>query len=88
MGLGQLYTSLQALNAARETLDFQKDYANRNLANQAKMINTAYDDRARIAALLEGSVNSDGSVGATPQSRIDEKVAKAKEKHVDGSPIG
>ena len=101
MGLGQLagmglqaYGGLQnyklgkqALGLAKKQFNFQKDLANRNLANQAKTINNAYDNAGQVAAGMIGGTDSAGNFGFTSQDVVDKYSERAKEKHVDGSAI-
>ena len=87
-GLANAYLGFKALDQAKKQFSFQKGLANRNLANQAKVINNTYDNAGQVAAGMIGSVNSDGSFGTTPQAIVDQYASEAKKKHVDGSPIG
>lgn len=94
-GIGQLamqglgaYSALQGLglakdqlNLANKSFNFQKGLANRNLANQAKTINNAYDNAAQVAAGMTGSF---GLVDPATVKRYEDN---AKRKHVDASPI-
>lgn len=52
--LGNLWGSSRALGLARDQFNFQKEFANTNLANQIKSYNTALEDRARSRAAVEG----------------------------------
>lgn len=52
--LGNLWGANRALGLARDQFNFQKDFANTNLANQIKSYNTALEDRARSRAVVEG----------------------------------
>ena len=67
---------------AEDMLEFQRDLANRNLGNQVKQINNQYDSNARIAAAFTG-----GTGGLSEAELRDKYLARAKEKHLDGTPI-
>ena len=89
LGIGQSFLGLQnyrlakkQLGLAREQFAFEKGLANRNIANQAKLINTQYDNAAQVAAGMMGSG------GMTNQAIVDRYAQKAKEQYVDASPIG
>lgn len=86
-GLANAFMGYKAYGLAKDQFRFQKGLANRQLANQAKMINNAYDTAAQVAAGMRGSVNADGTIGMTDKAIIDQYAARAKERHVDGSPI-
>lgn len=86
-GLANAFMGYKAYGLAKDQFRFQKGLANRQLANQAKMINNAYDTSAQVAAGMIGSRNADGTYGMTDQAIIDRYATKAKERHVDGSPI-
>lgn len=93
-GLASAYTGFQniglankSLGLAKKQFNFQKDLANRNLANQAKTINNAYNNAAQVAGGMIGSVDAQGNYGATSQAIMDQYAAKAKEQHVDGSAL-
>lgn len=90
----QAYTGFQniglankALSFAKKQFNFQKALANRNLANQAKTINNAYDASAQVAAGMIGGQDAAGNYGFTSQDIIDKYAAIAKEKHVEGSAL-
>ena len=87
-GLASAYTGFKALQQAQDQFDFQKKLANRNIANQAKVINNTYDNAAQVAAGMIGGRDSSGNFGMTDQAIIDRYARKAKDKHVDGSSIG
>lgn len=52
--LGNLYAGFKQLSLANKQFQFQKEFANANLANQIKSYNTALEDRARARAAMEG----------------------------------
>lgn len=58
MGLGNLWGAWQSNKLAKDQLNFTKDFANRNLANQTKAYNTALEDRARSRAAVEGQTSA------------------------------
>lgn len=96
IGLGglQAYTGLQSLGLGKKALGlaknqfaFEKGLANRNLANQAKTINNAYDASAQVAAGLIGGKDATGRYTTTNQEIIDKYASSAKDKYVDGSAI-
>ena len=92
-GLANAYMGYNNYKLAKEQFGFQKGLANRNLANQAKVINNSYDDAAQVAAGMIGggsynpATDSQGNYGMTDQAIIDRYAQKAKEQHVDGSPV-
>lgn len=63
--IGNLWNAFQAQKLAKESFNFQKDFANRNLANQISSYNTALSDRARSRGVTEGQT----------QEQIDQYVA-------------
>ena len=86
-GLASAYTGYKNYQMAKDQFGFQKGLANRNLANQAKTINNAYNNAAQVAAGMVGGKTASGVYGLTDQAIIDRYAASAREKHVDGSPI-
>lgn len=92
-GLANAYMGYKNYKLAKKQFGFQKGLANRNLANQAKVINNTYDNAAQVAAGMIGggsynpATDSQGSYGMTDQAIVDRYAQKAKEKHVDGSPV-
>ena len=92
-GLAGAYTAYKGLQLAKDQFSYQKGLANRNLANQAKIINNSYDNAAQVAAGMIGggsynpATDSQGNYGMTDQAIVDRYAQKAKDKHVDGSPI-
>ena len=92
-GLASAYTAYKGLQLAKDQFRYQKGLANRNLANQAKIINNSYDNAAQVAAGMIGggsynpATDSQGNYGMTDQAIVDRYAQKAKEQHVDGSPV-
>ena len=86
-GLASAYTAYKGLQLAEDQFKYQKGLANRNLANQAKVINNSYDNAAQVAAGMIGGKDVSGNYGFTNQAIVDDYAKKAKEKHVDGSAI-
>lgn len=86
-GLANAYLGYKNYQLAQDQFKFQKGLANRNLANQAKIINNTYDNAAQVAAGMIGGKDAQGNYGVVNQSTVDRYANKAKEKHVDGSPI-
>ena len=78
-GLGDLWLGFQNYNLAKDAYDFQTALANRNIANQAKLINNRYDNAAIANAQLSG-YNYDRALAAAK--------AQAEKQYVDGSYIG
>ena len=93
-GLANAYMGYKNYKLAKEQFGFQKGLANRNLANQAKVINNTYDNAAQVAAGMIGggsynpATDTQGSFGMVDQATVDQYAKQAKEKHVDGRPIG
>ena len=86
-GLAQAFVGMKNYELAQQQLKYQKGLANRNLANQAKIINNTYDNAAQVAAGMIGGKDVSGNYGFTNQAIVDDYAKKAKEKHVDGSAI-
>ena len=86
-GLANAYLGYKNYQLAKKQFGFQKGLANRNLANQAKIINNTYDNAAQVAAGMIGGKDASGNYGFTDQAIVDDYAKKAKEKHVDGSAI-
>ena len=86
-GLAQAFVGMKNYELAQQQFKYQKGLANRNLANQAKIINNTYDNAAQVAAGMIGGKDVSGNYGFTNQAIVDDYAKKAKEKHVDGSPI-
>ena len=86
-GLANAYMGYKNYGLAKDQFNFQKGLANRNLANQAKVINNAYDNAAQVAAGMIGGRDSFGNYGMTSTDIVNKYSNKAKEQHVDGSAI-
>ena len=86
-GLAQAFVGMKNYELAQQQFKYQKGLANRNLANQAKIINNTYDNAAQVAAGMIGSKDASGNYGFTDQAIVNDYTNKAKEKHVDGSAI-
>lgn len=64
MGIGSAYTGYKNYKLAKEAFGFEKALAQRNLANQAQLINNAIDASANVssglnASMLKGSAYND-----------------------------
>lgn len=86
-GLAQAFVGMKNYELAQQQFKYQKGLANRNLTNQAKIINNTYDNAAQVAAGMIGGKDVSGNYGFTNQAIVDDYAKKAKEKHVDGSAI-
>ena len=86
-GLANAYMGYKNYGLAKDQFNFQKGLANRNLANQAKVINNAYDNAAQVAAGMIGGRDNSGNYGMTSADIVNKYSNKAKEQHVDGSAI-
>ena len=86
-GFQQLGLANKAYNLAKQQFGFQKALANRNLANQAKIINNTYDNAAQVAAGMIGSQDANGNFGFTDPNVVKQYANKAKKQHVNGSAI-
>ena len=87
-GLMNAYTGYKNYKLAKEQFGFEKAAMNRNIANQAKVINNTYDNAAQVAAGMIGAKDSAGNYGMTNQEVVDRYAANAEKKHVDGSKVG
>ena len=61
-GLGtiaNLWGGFEARNLAKKQFKFQKDFAEKNYANQISSYNTALEDRSRSRAVVEGQSSSE-----------------------------
>lgn len=81
-GLANYFNGQNMLGLAKDQFNFQKQLANRNLANQAKIINNQYDSSAQVAAAMAGER------GTTTDEKIRRYENNARSKHVDGSWVG
>lgn len=70
--IGNLWGASKQLGLAKKTFNFQKDFANTNLANQISSYNTSLADRARARYAFEGRSQEDA------QSYIDENRLKER----------
>ena len=86
-GLAQAFVGMKNYELAQQQFKYQKGLANRNLANQAKIINNTYDNAAQVAAGMIGGKDVSGNYGFTDQAIVNDYAKKAKEKYVDGSAI-
>lgn len=86
-GLQQLGLANKALGLAKQQFGFQKALANRNLANQAKIINNTYDNAAQVAAGMVGGRDASGNYGFTDPTVVNQYANRARNQHVDGSAI-
>ena len=84
-GLANAYMGYKNYLLAKDQFNYQKGLANRNLANQAKIINNTYDTAAQVAAGMIGGRDSLGNYGFTSQDVIDRYANSAKDKHVSGT---
>lgn len=57
--IGNIWGAWQANKLAKDQLNFTKNFANRNLANQTQSYNTALEDRARARAAVEGQTSAE-----------------------------
>ena len=78
-GLLDWQLGVQNYNLAKDAYEFQTALANRNLANQAKLINNRYDTAATVGAQLSG-YDYDKALASQQD--------QARKQHVDGSYIG
>ena len=84
-GLANAYMGYKNYQFAKDQFNYQKGLANRNLANQAKVINNAYDNAAQVAAGMIGGRDSSGNYGFTNQDVVNRYSNTAKDKHVSGT---
>ena len=59
--LGNIWGAWQSHKLAKDQLNFTKDFANRNLANQTQAYNTALEDRGRSRAAAEGQTSAEAA---------------------------
>lgn len=81
-GIASYFNGQKMLGLAKDQFEFQKGLANRNLANQAKIINNQYDSSAQVAAAMAGRN------GQTTNEKIKRYEDNARNKHVDSSWVG
>ena len=72
LGLGNLANALGQYNLAKKQFKFQRDFAERNLANQTKTYNTELEHQARLRS---AQASSDGRAN---ESSVEEYVRKNK----------
>ena len=87
-GLANAFLGYKNYKLAKKQFGFEKAAINRNIANQAKIINNAYDNAAQVAAGMIGGRDNIGNYGMTNQEVVDRYAANAEKKHVDGSRVG
>lgn len=87
-GIGNMFNAYKQYGLAKRKFAFEKAAANRNVANQAKIINNTYDNAAQVAAGMIGGKDSEGNYGYVDQGLVNAYAQKAKDKHVDGSKLG
>ncbi len=81
-GLGTAYTGYKNYKLAKEAFEFEKNLAQLNVANQAKMINNAYASAANVGAGLSAGAST---YGAGLGALRDEHMSAAKSKYVSGT---
>lgn len=87
-GLANAFLGYKNYKLAKDQFGFEKAAMNRNIANQAQVINNAYDNAAQVAAGMIGGVDSAGNYGMVNQDIVNRYAANAEKKHVDGSRVG
>jgi hypothetical protein len=87
-GLANAYLGFKNYSLAKKQFGFEKAAINRNIANQAKIINNAYDNAAQVAAGMVGGRDAQGNFGYTDPAIVERYAKKAEEKHVDGNKVG
>lgn len=83
-GLANAFLGYKNYKLAKQQFGFEKAAMNRNIANQAKVINNAYDNAAQVAA----GMSLDSSYGLARENLAKQYAADAEKKHVDGSRVG
>lgn len=87
-GLQSANTAKKQLGLANRQFDFEKGLANRNLANQAQTINTAYNAAGQAAMGLLGGIDAVTGQTITPDAETLRKAEEAiKSSYVSGTPI-
>lgn len=79
-GLANAYVGYKGLGLAKDQFNFQKSAANRDIANQAKLINESRLNSGNVGLALAGNTMSEGQKQAARN-----KIATG---NVDGSRIG
>ena len=87
-GLANAFLGYKNYKLAKDQFGFEKAAINRNIANQAKIINNTYNNAAQVAAGMIGGRDAQGNFGYTDPAIVERYAKKAEEKHVDGSRIG
>lgn len=87
-GLANAFLGYKNYKLAKKQFGFEKDLMNRNIANQAKVINNTYDNAAQVAAGMIGGVDNAGNYGMVNQDIVNRYATNAEKKHVDGSRVG
>ena len=72
---------------AQKALNYQIGLGNRNLANQAKILNNTYDTAGNVGAGLIGAQDANGNYGGVDSKILASQQEQARKNHVDGSPI-
>ncbi len=87
-GLQQSKLAKDQLKLARDSFNFEKGLANRNLANQAQTINNAYDASTQAAIGLMGGIDArTGQYIAPDDTSVAAIEARNKAGYVNGSPV-
>lgn len=87
-GLKNISLANKQLGLAKKQFNFEKGLANRNIANQAKTINNAYDAAGQAAIGLLGGIDALTGQSINPsQETVDKANQNIKNSYVDGSPI-
>lgn len=81
-GLMNAYTGYKNYKLAKEAFGFEKALSLRNLANQAKLINNAYDASANIAAGLNAIPTASDAYN---KGLRDQALASAEKQKVSGT---
>ena len=85
--LAGLYFGNKQLKLAEKQLETNKAFGNRNIANQAKVINNTLEARYRAALAAQGVNPETGGTGTggTQRESLDAYLSRSK---VDGSKVG
>jgi len=75
-GLGKLYLGYEAMNQQKDQFEFNKDLAQRNLANQAASYNEALGRRARTSSAMQENIS--------PEQAKAEALAYLEQNKVSG----